>query len=324
MPPKAVTKRPLEDAEDAPAVKRGRGRPAKDASAPPPQDPSAEAEAPKRGRGRPPKDPNTSTPAKSPKVPGRGRGRPKNVASSLPDQPTPGRGRRGRGRPKKNTTTEETSTDPLSPVPATTKVVAKKGRGRPKKSDTTPNAPATSSSTTNIKLSSLIGTYGLNCPEVEGSWPERSDDMALFISALPHTKSTLIASFDLGIVEGTMLIAGDEETLARSLLRMKKDDPEPDKAADPILKGHSVFFSWRGRGDGDENTIWPGTYGDQTGSLKFDNKCLNFDGVGSFPAMGDKCAFRGEKVDNEPDQKPEPWNSFSEKAAEKANRARWG
>lgn len=291
-----VKKRRLDGDEEAPVAKRGRGRPRKsnETSAPPPADPNT----PKRGRGRPRKVADTSLPPPTnSNTPKRGRGRPRKDAdaSASKGQQKP------RGRPKKSNATADKATSSAS-----TKKVAK------------------ASSKSDALLQSITGTYDISCEAVEDGWDDMSEDMSMSITTLPHTNSTLIASFDLGILEGTMLLAADKDTLEATSQNMKKGNSNRDnKSKAPTLQNGSVHFMWRGR-ETSESQAYPGSYGDQVGIIRFKGgKWASFEGEGSFPMLGSKCKFTGKKVDEKTYDVPEPWNNFDEEAYEEANRSRW-
>jgi hypothetical protein len=179
---------------------------------------------------------------------------------------------------------------------------------------------------TGVKLTDVVGTYEISCEEVEGNWPDAVEDMHISIAALPNTRSMLIASFDLGIIEGTMILAADEDTLDRVRAQMDRDGvTKGDKAIGPMVEERTVYFAWRGRSTGDENEIHHGKYGGQTGSLTFkDSACSLFEGVGSFPMLGKECALTGTRVSDEADEDAEAWDNFDEEAYDEANRRRWG
>jgi hypothetical protein len=338
------SKRPLEnDAEEAPAAKRGRGRPRKDANAnanAPQPPPTKDTTAPKQGRGRPRKDASvapataSASPAKSAGA-GRGRGRPPKDANATPVK-SAGRGRgrprkdesvvkgadRGRGRPPKD----------ASAAPANG---AGRGRGRLKKSDSTASGPVAPSSTKKTsqstskggaELTDIIGTYDIDCEEVEGNWPDTAEGMGMSITTLPDSKSALVASFNLGIVEGIMLLAADKDTLDRVRQGMEgKSSGKAKTAAVPALKNRTVYFAWRGQDTGDQDEVHPGSNGSQTGSLTFtDDKYTSFQGVGAFPALGSRCDFAGTKTHDEADEVHESWDDYDEEAYDRANRGRWG
>ncbi|KAF1951431.1 hypothetical protein CC80DRAFT_538911 [Byssothecium circinans] len=295
MSPKTTMKGPLEDADDAPAVKRGRGRPRKNPNAPPspPKDPNA----PKRGRGRPRKDPNVpAPPPRAPDAPKLGRPR-KNPTESPPVKSLKVAGR-GRGRPRKEAVEPSPAVDPAAPV---------RGRGRPKKEAAAsssptkrllPRAPSAKKPSPKgiakpgIQLSGIIGTYELFCDEVESYWPDKAEEISLSISALPHSKSSLIASFNLGVNEGTMLLATNKETLGPAQKELEggsssNSSENTDISSDPNLNSRIVYFTWRGRDVDDEDKAWPSARATQTGILKFaDDKCSSFKGVGTFAVLG--------------------------------------
>ncbi|CAI6257041.1 unnamed protein product [Periconia digitata] len=244
----------------------------------------------KRGRGRPRKYPPKE------KVPGRGRGRPRKDPNASPKpkvEKVPGR---GRGRPRK----DENSATP-------TKSSAKSpgvGRGRPKKEVT--------DSLSLSKLSQLVGTYEIKCQKVEEEWPTSAGEMSISISALPHTKACLIASFSLGIVDGTMLLSAQEKTVMR--VSDELDDSEGDEEAtddfpDPTVKNGRVYFAWRGRGD--EEQVYRG----HTGIADFKAPDFtSFKARSDIPGLGDVCVFTGKKVQDEPEGSPEPWSAFPDAA----------
>ncbi|KAF2108249.1 hypothetical protein BDV96DRAFT_285852 [Lophiotrema nucula] len=289
--PKAPKKRGHDGTEEVqpPPAKRGRGRPRKDPNAPPkhPKDPNA----PKRGRGRPRKDPNAAPIAK-PKVPGRGPGRPKKDSTAPTAAPS-----KSKSLPKVSTTT--TSKSKVSSTRST-------------------SAP-------NTTLAQFVGTYDITCEEVEDNWPDAADDMTLSIHPLPRTKSALIACFNLGILEGTMLIAADKKTLERVHKQVAATDSvKSDKSAVAVPKGGTLYFVWRGQNIGDDDQVHTGNGGQQSGTLKFNAEDMSFKGVGSFPALGAECSFIGTKISNEASDEPEPWSNYSEEAYEEANEQRWG
>ncbi|KAF2690973.1 hypothetical protein K458DRAFT_65311 [Lentithecium fluviatile CBS 122367] len=297
--PVPTMKRQQEDAVKSAPTNRGRGRPRKNPDAPPPspKDPSA----PKRGRGRPRKDPNASPPPKKgPMVPGRGRGRPSKAPGTFVTTPT------APDAPKDSDGSLEANS-----IVATTPKTANMshlGRGR------SINAGGAASPLLVLELKDIIGTYEVGCDEVVRNWP-KAQSMSISISALPNTHSALVAAFSLGILEGTMLLAADKDTLER----VRRQLPKPDnagKSPTPDLKSRTVYFTWRGRSIGGDDEVHLGADGSQTGILKFKgtldgNYNFKFKGVGSFPRLGSECGFRGVKIFGEPEEEPEPWDSFS-------------
>lgn len=213
----------------------------------------------------------------------------------------------------------------------------KRGLGRPRKSDAEGSVKPPSvtqaykgkqskkAKPTGL-LTDIVGTYTIRCDEIEGNWPNVAEDMALSVSSLPHTSSALIASFNLGILEGTMLLAADEASLERVRKQLEKNDdpPKDKKLATPAIANRSLYFTWRGRNTGDDDEVHPGTSNDQKGTLRFmDDRLLKFKGRGAFPALGQDCIFFGTQVDGQPESEAEPWSNFSEEAREEATRDRW-
>ena len=138
VPEKKKAGRPRKVVEPTNEVKKGRGRPRKVDTQPPPAEE-------KKGRGRPKK---VDTQPEEPIEEKKGRGRPKKVETKpvqqtevkkgrgrprkVDTQPAPAEEKKGRGRPKKVET-------PSSPVEE------KKGRGRPKKAETPASQPVAQS-----------------------------------------------------------------------------------------------------------------------------------------------------------------------------------
>lgn len=84
-----------------------------------------------------------------------------------------------------------------------------------------------------------------------------------------------------------------------------------------------LYFTWRGR-ETSEGEIHSGSTGGNEGTIEFhDEKAIQFKGLGSFPALGDKCHFTGTKFDNDTPKAPEAWSAFSNEAAERARVHRW-
>jgi hypothetical protein len=147
---------------------------------------------------------------------------------------------------------------------------------------------------TGLKLTNIIGLYELECKEVEGNWPDAANGgMHISIFVLPNTKSTLIGTFDLGFLEGTMVVAVDKDSLDHVRHQMTSNNKsKADKSATPTPKVRTVDFTWRGHNTGDDDEVHPGSDGTQTGVLKLkDNECSSLKGVEIFPPMGDGCEF---------------------------------
>lgn len=159
------------------------------------------------------------------------------------------------------------------------------------------------------------------CEQVDEKWPDLAEEMSMSISPIPHTKACLIASFNLGVLEGTMLLAASTDTVDRVHNEMDVDESDeeskkkPDKAADPKIQDGTIYYTWRGRDAGsDTNAVYPGKTGYQVGTFKFDSDSKSFHAFGDFPTLGDQCEFTGSKTSDEPEEDPEPWTTFREEA----------
>ncbi|KAK2877309.1 hypothetical protein FQN49_001236 [Arthroderma sp. PD_2] len=350
----------MTDAEAAVAP-RGRGRPPKPGG---PATPKVKpvvlnADGQPRKRGRPPKE---GGPAESKAKPvvldasgqPRKRGRPpKNGVSAKPKpkpaaQPTPDQGKK-RGRPRKTPVGETAVKTDAQDTPT-------RGRGRPKKvavetEDATPVKKGASKANGTAKdtpgrgrgrpagnpLKKLLGSYAIECPTVTEEWADKAEDMDISITSSNVDPNGLMASFNLGILEGTMLLATTEEALDAFQTKVENgeedaehesdneeesDEPPPKKIKSTVDDGAlRLYFKWRGR-ETDEGEIHNGS--SNSGTIEFlDNNAIQFKGVGSFPAMGKECKFTGTRYDNEAAAPPLPWGDFSDKAAEKAQEDRW-
>jgi hypothetical protein len=304
---------------------------------------STEIETPpvKRGRGRPRKiitgEPSgltkPSTPSATPGVK-RGRGRPRKVPADPQDQSTPPP-KRPRGRPRLSDANGES--------------VVKKKRGRPRKSDATPAADrstdtsakspfklsnASPTALDSFSLDKIVGSYEIQCEEVQREWPTRATDMGITIEESSDHTPGLIASFNLGIIEGKMLIATDEESLAA--LRRHIERPSHGQLSDDLLqrdvaaadaskiRNRQVIFAWQGRDNGDTNEVYPFRGTHSVGHLKFlDDEATRFEGEIDAPALGQGCRFSGSRTEWEDYHVEGTWADFSERAYEEANINRW-
>lgn len=209
-------------------------------------------------------------------------------------------------------------------------------------------------------LKSIVGTYSIECDMVAQEWPDAAEDMRMVITQTSETSDGLIAGFHLGVIEGTMLLASDKASLEELCAKMgdgarahtkhvRKESSDPDNGSEeedgdddddddeeedapPAKKAKTqsstaasqrIFFRWRGR-ETSEGEIYTGNNGGNNGYLFFKKGSPgNFKGVAGFPAVGEKCEFKGTRIDHEPAEQPEPWSNFSEEAREDANRSRW-
>ncbi|PVI05914.1 hypothetical protein DM02DRAFT_623608 [Periconia macrospinosa] len=283
MAPVQPAKRPLEEADDPVPIKRGRGRPRK-------------------------ASPDRKT---KPKVPGRGRGRPRIPLNERKTKPkVPGR---GRGRPRKDQSLATTPAKNASPKDESLTTPEKNASPKDETFSTPKENP-----TTLLTLSKLIGTYEINCEEVQEQWPELAEELSMSISPIPHTKAGLLASFSMGFVKGTMLIAADKETA--ELIRDELDGDgesayEPDQSADITLENNKLYLIWRGRDISDKDEVCTSSDRQQTGVINLTpptSDVISFQARACFPKM-DICEFTGIKISDKPEQSPEPWTAFDNK-----------
>ncbi|EZF34549.1 hypothetical protein TMEN_7228 [Trichophyton mentagrophytes] len=330
-----------DDAAATPA--RGRGRPPKaGGSAMPKAAASTAADGQPRKRGRPPKNGGPVTP--------------KPVVLDANGQP------RKRGRPPKNGIAAQSKSK--TDAPRTASASAKK-RGRPRKeasdgdgADASPSARGRPKKDADAKsngngakgstgtpgrgrgrppanpLQKFLGSFALECAAVSDNWPDQCDTMDMAISASDLDPCGMIASFNLGIVEGTMLLALTQDELNAFHSKVEggsESDSEEDAECDepPAKRVKStadedslrLYFKWKGRNTTDTE-IHDGSR--NVGTIDFlDSKTIQFKGIGSFPALGSQCEFTGTRYDKEPTTVPLPWSTFSDEAAQLANENRW-
>ncbi|KAK2774797.1 hypothetical protein FQN53_003492 [Emmonsiellopsis sp. PD_33] len=359
-PPRKRGRPRKEPATDAPepaetAPKRPRGRPRKSdiGEAPSSKKPrlaeeavaatAAATPATKSKRGRPRKSDVADIAATAAATPAtkskRGRPRKSDVADTAATAAATLATKSKRGRPRKSDVADTAATAAATPA-------TKSKRGRPRKSDVAAPelAPAetavSGSKVAGFTLDRIIGTYSLECKEVEDNWPDQAEDMEVTITKSSGGSLGLIGGFNMGILEGTMLFAADKKSLEKFRDVMSKEDsseidgegetsddggvvPRTGTKSAPV-KDRRVYFSWRGQNTGDTEIhceVKPGT---QDGHIEFtSDEAITFKGVAGFPALGQKCEFKGTKIDNDVTAAPPSWSSFSQEAANAANVNRW-
>ncbi|EFE45149.1 conserved hypothetical protein [Trichophyton verrucosum HKI 0517] len=318
---------------------RKRGRPPKNGGPVTPKPVVLDANGQPRKRGRPPKNgiaaqSKSKTDASGASASAKKRGRPRKDASDGDgaDASPP-----ARGRPKKDADAKSNGAKGTTGTGT-----PGRGRGRP------PANP----------LQKFLGSFALECAAVSDEWPDQCDSMDMSISASDLDPCGMVASFNLGIVEGTMLLALTQDELNAfhskveggsgacysiklchdyppvqllTTLNSTDSDSEEDAECDepPAKKVKSaadedslrLYFKWKGRNTTDTE-IHDGSR--DVGTIDFlDSKAIQFKGIGSFPALGSKCEFTGTRYDKEPTTVPLPWSTFSDEAAQLANENRW-
>ncbi|KAK2807582.1 hypothetical protein FQN51_000015 [Onygenales sp. PD_10] len=325
-----------------PATKSKRGRPRKSDVADT-DDTAAATPATKSKRGRPRKSDVADIAATAAATPAtkskRGRPRKSDVADTAATAAATPATKSKRGRPRKSDVADIAATAAATPA-------TKSKRGRPRKSDVAAPelAPAETavngSKVAGLTLDRIIGTYSLECKEVEDNWPDQAEDMEVTITKSSGGSLGLIGGFNMGILEGTMLLAADKKSLEKFRDVMSKEDsseidgegetsddggvvPRTGTKSAPV-KDRRVYFSWRGQNTGDTEIhceVKPGT---QDGHIEFtSDEAITFKGVAGFPALGQECEFKGTKIDNDVTAAPPSWSSFSQEAANAANVNRW-
>ncbi|EFE32246.1 uncharacterized protein ARB_00768 [Trichophyton benhamiae CBS 112371] len=282
---------------------RKRGRPPKNGGPVTPKPVVLDANGQPRKRGRPPKNgiaaqSKSKTDASGASASAKKRGRPRKDAS---DGDGADASPSARGRPKKEADAKSNGA----------KGTPGRGRGRP------PANP----------LQKFLGSFALECAAVSDEWPDQCESMDMSISASDLDPCGMVASFNLGIVEGTMLLALTQDELNAFHNSDSEEDAECDEPPAKKVKSSAdedslrLYFKWKGRNTTDTE-IHDGSR--DVGTIDFlDSKAIQFKGIGSFPALGSKCEFTGTRYDKEPTTVPLPWSTFSDEAAQLANENRW-
>ena len=200
------------------------------------------------------------------------------------------------------------------------------------------------------------GSYTVRCDEASRQWDD-CDTLTLDIANGPEP-GILIAAYDFGFIEGTMLLALDESDLNAYVDnnsnkdRYSTSEDEPlDSSSDqtapaskkrkaapeggpaelrsrgPRKKAKTnraspnrLFFQLRGRETG-EGQIF---FDPHKGYLDFaDNRFATFKGVGHLPYIGENVPFEGFKLSTDAASKAAPWRNFSEAIWNKERVSRW-
>lgn len=211
-----------------------------------------------------------------------------------------------------------------------------------------------------FELRRCIGSYIVKCDTVSDGW---SSTGGFTMDIREGKGGTLMADYDFGMIQGTMLLSQSEETLdalagtgddsddcsddasnsededdddsddeekrARRKRRLAKDVTASKKYAAPSSKRRKVTPSlarrvyYRLRGR--ETGEGEIIHEQEPGHLDFLNgNCATFVGLAyHFPYVGKNVEFRGYKVSDVPKRRAEEWDNFSFGAYEFARRNRW-
>ncbi|KAK2748940.1 hypothetical protein FQN57_007223 [Myotisia sp. PD_48] len=302
-------------AEDRP---RKRGRPPKPGGPAAPKPVNLDESGQPRKRGRPRKNPLS----------------PGSIKTQVPPKDTDAP-KKPRGRPPK---TDSAPGAPGAAAPA-------KQRGRPKKSATNGGPASTSSSDIPALLKKFVGSYAIDYPEVLDQWPQNADGMQMTVSVAKDNPEILVAGFDLGIVEGTMILSPSAAALHAYQVKLERrrpipfnseEDAEEEETGPPAKKPKSakteantsvgpyppLLIRWRGRETG-EGEIVSGTHQNKAAMIEFlDEKGIQFKGIIDLPYVRNG-EFSGTKFDTDIPNPPEPWSNFLEQAYEYERGRRW-
>jgi hypothetical protein len=204
---------------------------------------------------------------------------------------------------------------------------------------------------------SPVGTYIIDCDEIEGQWLDQADDLSLDIRATDETE-VFEASFDFGVLEGVMIMCTDEKILEEHCSQLECDDSEYDDedednededarvetgskrkaiAAAPLRRGrgrprkHSKASTSKSRkfylklrcAETGEGQIYSRP---EEGNIMFQGENMaRFSGTASLPCVGGAVPFTGRKTQDQVYGEGYSWSSYSENASERARvgRRQW-
>jgi hypothetical protein len=204
-----------------------------------------------------------------------------------------------------------------------------------------------------LKLEDLAGSYIILCEAIDEHMGNGECDLALEIQK-PASANGVVAAFNLGLVEGTMLLALSDDALHRLReeqppeLTYSEEEGEDEsdgyesnsrkrKASESsggqairrrlgeTPKPNRVYLQWGGRVVDAEIEVDEGN--EHTGYLDFDASKATARGEWVYPAMWGKerkLAFSIHKRGDQPRETPRNWNYWTEKWAEAEYRGRWG
>lgn len=204
-----------------------------------------------------------------------------------------------------------------------------------------------------FSLDSCRGSYVIECDKITDGWSSdiKGDKLTMDISG--GKGDMLLAACDFGIIEGTMMLSLSKDTIETIAGEASWDqeasssDEEDDVDDDGVQilwaptgkkrkhgKAHAkrrkttatppscrVYFGLRGRDTGSYEIFSD----PEPGHIDFlSGDCTKFEGVAySLQFVGQNVKFRGYKVSDLPQARPEKWESFSEGAYEYERVNRW-
>ncbi|KAI1263243.1 hypothetical protein F5Y18DRAFT_429333 [Xylariaceae sp. FL1019] len=197
---------------------------------------------------------------------------------------------------------------------------------------------------------SPVGSYIIDCEEIETQWPDQARDMLLQVFET-DTSGVFEAEFEFGVVEGAMILSTDLEALVGYMAGLEQDEESEDeeqvydeeddeedegdermgnkrKAATtgsqsrrgrPAKKSKTTGLEFHVRARGRETCEGEIFFQSVAGSIEFENeKMVKFSGVINLPCVGEAVPFTGRKTTDEVHGEREcSWADFSEKEYEK-------
>ncbi|KAI0155259.1 hypothetical protein GGR57DRAFT_464669 [Xylariaceae sp. FL1272] len=204
------------------------------------------------------------------------------------------------------------------------------------------------------KKHSPVGSYMIDCEEIETQWPSQADDMTMHIFET-GTPGIFEASFEFGVVEGAMILSTDIKSLEEYMAELEQheeseeddydEDDEDDEDEDagegsnkrkaatsssqprgrgrPAKKAKTTSLKFHLRARGRETGEGEIFFDPEEGSIKFENeKMAKFSGVITLPCVGEAVPFTGRKTTDQV-HGGSSWAEFSYAEYEDARVSRW-
>lgn len=206
-----------------------------------------------------------------------------------------------------------------------------------------------------LKTYSPVGSYIINCKEIEEQWPDQADDLSLDIR---QTKEPGVfeASFNFGVLEGIMIIGAEKNALEQYCSRLDceaesdwdededEDESEVENNRKPTAGSKRKAEAPQGRGRPPKKSkagaAQPRTYllklkcretgegviqsTEEKGTIKFkDENLASFIGKANLSCVGQGVPFTARKISDTPARPRNSWADYSERAYEYARVRRW-
>ncbi|KAI0905873.1 hypothetical protein F4823DRAFT_113292 [Ustulina deusta] len=206
------------------------------------------------------------------------------------------------------------------------------------------------------KTYSPVGTYIVDCKEIEGGWPDEADDLSLDIRETGEP-GIYEASFDFGILEGVMILGKDKMAVEQYCSRMKDESDDengsseeeddsseeerqlgskrkqavaapksrgrgrPPKKAKPSPSQARKYYLQLKCAETMEGMIH---YEPEKGTITFQGENMaSFTGTASLPGVGTAVPFTARKTSDAVHGHGKSWSHYSEAAYEAARVGRW-